>query len=139
MLFLDSSAIAVILRRLRGKAAEIIRGGATLDLAGYELGNVVWKECVLKGSTTLEEAVKRAEDVAKILEIMRIESVEYTENFVEVMKISARLKITFYDASYLHIAKKNNFTLITGDKELEEKANEINVEAISTDEFLSKR
>ncbi len=139
MLFLDSSAIAVILRRLRGKAAEIIRGGATLDLAGYELGNVVWKECVLKGSTTLEEAVKRAEDVAKILEIMRIESVEYTENFVEVMKISTRLKITFYDASYLHIAKKNNFTLITGDKELEEKANEINVEAISTDEFLSKR
>lgn len=139
MLFLDSSAIAVILRRLRGKAAEIIRGGATLDLAGYELGNVVWKECVLKGSTTLEEAVKRAEDVAKILEIMRIESVEYTENFVEVMKISARLKITFYDASYLHIAKKNDFTLITGDKELEEKANEINVEAISTDEFLSKR
>jgi len=139
MLFLDSSAIAVILRRLRGKAAEIIRGGATLDLAGYELGNVVWKECVLKGSTTLEEAVKRAEDVAKILEIMRIESVEYTENFVEVMKISARLKITFYDASYLHIAKKNDFTLITSDKELEEKANEINVEAISTDEFLSKR
>jgi len=139
MLFLDSSAIAVILRRLRGKAAEIIRGGATLDLAGYELGNVVWKECVLKGSTTLEEAVKRAEDVAKILEIMRIESVEYTENFVEVMKISARLKIAFYDASYLHIAKKNDFTLITGDKELEEKANEINVEAISTDEFLSKR
>jgi len=139
VLLLDSSAIAVILRRMRRQAADIVRGNATLDLAGYELGNVIWKECVFKGLVTYEDAAKRAEEVAKILGIMRIKNIGSPEDFMEVMKISTRLKITFCDSSYLHVAKKNGFTLITEDKELEERANEIGVKAISVDEFLRKK
>ena len=139
MFLLDSSAIAVVLRRLRRKTVEFIRGNLSLNLAGYELGNVIWKECVLKGLITPEEAVKRAEEVAKTLGIMRIESVGFVDDFMKVMEISTKLKITFYDASYLHVAKKNGFTLITEDKELCEKATEIDVKASSLDEFLNKK
>jgi len=138
MQVLDSSAIAIILRRLGEKAVEIIRGKTTLDLAGYELGNIIWKECILKGLITPEEAMNRAEEIAKILDIMKVEPVE-TKAFMEVMQLSTELKITFYDASYLHIAKKNKFTLITEDAELKEKANKVNLTAISVGQLLSEK
>lgn len=136
---LDSSAIAVILRRLGKKAVKIIRGKTTLDLAGYELGNIIWKECILKGHITPEEAMSRAEEIAKILEIMRVELVESSEGFMEVMQLSTELKITFYDASYLYIAKKNRLTLITEDVELKEKAERMNLTAISVGQLLSEK
>ncbi|MEM2123456.1 MAG: hypothetical protein QXE79_07465 [Candidatus Bathyarchaeia archaeon] len=45
----DSSSIAIILKRLREDSVEALEGKITLDLTCYELGNVVWKEHVIKG------------------------------------------------------------------------------------------
>jgi len=135
---LDSSAIAVILRRLGKKAVEAIGEKTTLDLARYELGNIVWKECILKSLITPDEAMSRAEEIAKILAIMRVELVETGEDFMEVMRLSTELKITFYDASYLYMAKKNNLTLITEDVELKGKAKGITLAVISVSQFLNQ-
>ncbi|MBS7645660.1 MAG: hypothetical protein QXR65_06575 [Candidatus Bathyarchaeia archaeon] len=49
MCILDSSVIAVILKRLRGGPVEALEGKITLGLTRYELDNVIWKEHVVKG------------------------------------------------------------------------------------------
>lgn len=105
MYLFDSNAIAIIIKRLKGKAIEALDGNATLNLARYELGNMLWKECVLKGLISREEALQNAEDVARILEVLRIEGIESSVDFKEAMKLATGLKLTFYDASYLYLAK----------------------------------
>lgn len=47
MYLLDTSAIAILLKRLGREALKYIAGMHTLDLARYEMGNVVWKECTV--------------------------------------------------------------------------------------------
>ena len=136
MYILDSSAIAIILKRLREKSVEILEDKITLDLARYELGNVIWKECTLEELISPEEASNRAEDMAKILEILRNEKIESGEDFRGVMKLATGLKLTFYDASYLHLAKSKGLTLVTEDGELSGKAKHINIKAITVSELL---
>jgi len=135
MLLLDSSAIAIMLKRRRDKAVEIVRSKTTLNLAYYELGNIIWRECVLRGQTTPEEAASRAEEVAKIMELMKIETVESSKDLREVMELSTKLRITFYDGSYLYIARKKGLTLITEDAELKEKAEKIKVKTTSVNQL----
>jgi len=134
---LDSSAIAIALKRLREELPEFIDGKTTLDLTRYELGNVIWKECALERLISPEEALNRAEDMAKILEITRNERVETSEDFRGAMRLATELRATFYDASYLHIAKIRGLTLVTEDDELGEKAERANIKAIGVSEFLT--
>jgi len=84
----------------------------------------------------LEEAVRKAEQIAKILEVIKLENIESAEEFKEVMKLAAELKLTFYDASYLQVAKRMGIPLVTEDKELLEKAKDVSVKALNVDEFL---
>ena len=133
---LDSSAIALILKRLGGKSIDALEESVTIGLAAYELGNILWKEYTLKGIISLEEAVKKAEQMAKVLEVIKLENIESAEEFKEVMRIATELKLTFYDASYLQVAKRMKIPLVTEDKELLEKAEHVNVKAINVNEFL---
>jgi len=135
MYLLDSSAIAIILRRSREKAVETVRSKTTLNLAYYELGNIIWRESVLRGHITPKEAVSRAEEVAKIMELIKIKTIESSKDLRETMELSTELKITFYDGSYLYTAKKNGLTLVTEDAELEEKANKIRVKTTSVNQL----
>lgn len=137
MHLLDSNAIAITIKRLREKAVEALDGKATLNLARYELGNMLWKECALKGLIS-QEVLQKAEDMAKILEALRIEEIESSEDFKEAMKLATELKITFYDASYLHLAKNKGLILVTEDKELSKKAGKTNIKTITVDEFLEE-
>jgi len=136
---LDSSAIAILLKRLGSGALRYIVGAHTLDLARYELGNVVWKECALRTSVSLREAVRKAMCLAKLLKTMNISSISSDEDFREVMELALRLKLTFYDASYLYVAKKEGLTLVTEDRELREKAENVGVKAISVGEYVKER
>jgi len=133
---LDSSAIALILKRLGGKSIEVLEESITSGVAIYELGNILWKEYALRRLIGLEEAVRKAEQIAKILEIIKLENIESAEEFKEVMKLAAELKLTFYDASYLQVAKRMGIPLVTEDKELLEKAKNVSVKALNVDEFL---
>jgi len=133
---LDSSAIALILKKLGGESIEVLEESATVDLAAYELGNILWKEYALRRLIGLEEAVRRAEQIAKILEVIQLENIKSAEEFKEVMKLAAQLDLTFYDASYLYLAKKTGMPLVTEDKELLEKAKNASVKALNVDDFL---
>ena len=133
---LDSSAIALILKKLGGESIEVLEESATVGLAAYELGNILWKEYTLRRLIGLEEAVRRAEQIAKILEVIQLENIKSAEEFKEVMKLAAQLDLTFYDASYLYLAKKIGMPLVTEDKELLEKAKNASVKALNVDDFL---
>lgn len=138
MYILDPSAIAITLKRLKERSIEALKGKTTLDLARYELGNVIWRECALKNIINVEEALNEAENVAKVLKFTMVKGIRSSEEFKGVMKLAVKLKLTFYDAAYLYAAKANGFTLVTEDKELNEKAVDSNVKAITVDEFLSE-
>jgi len=51
------------------------------------------------------------------------------------MKLATKLKLTFYDSSYLYVAKKLNLTLITEDMELKNKAEKAGVNTKTTEEI----
>ena len=84
---LDSSAIALILKRLGGESIEVLEESVTSGLAIYELGNILWKEYALRRLIGLEEAVRKAKQIAKILEIIKLENIASAEEFKEVMKL----------------------------------------------------
>lgn len=107
-----------------------------MDLTRYELGNMIWKQCALEGLISPEEATSKAKDMARILRITKSEKIESSEDFAGAMRLATGLKLTFYDASYLHIAKSRGLTLVTEDKELAEKAKHINIKALTTSELL---
>jgi len=133
---LDSSAIAIILRRLREESIEILKDQFTLDLTRYELGNVIWKECALRGLISPEKAVEKAGDISRILEITKNERIKSSGDIRGVMNLAIELKITFYDASYLYTAKSKKAILITEDRELADKAKHAGIEAIDVTKLL---
>ena len=134
-MILDSSAIIAILQKFKGKAISILEDKFTLDLALYELGNVIWKECVLRNVFSPEDAIANIKKLAEIMSIMKIESLNTKEDVAEVMRLATKLKITFYDSSYLYAAKKLNLTLVTEDMELKSKAEKVGVNAKTTEEI----
>lgn len=133
---LDSSAIVTILKRLKGKSVEVLEGNVTLDLAAYELGNLIWKECALRKIISPEEAVNRAEQMARTLEVIELAEIGSAEDFKDVMRLATELKLTFYDASYLHVAKERGLPLATEDEELRDKAERAGFEAVAASELM---
>jgi len=100
------------------------------------LGNIIWKEHALKGVISLEEAMRRAEDMAKLLEIMHIKGLGSSEDFGRTIKLAAELELTFYDASYLYVANSCGLTLVTENEEFMDKAKRVNIKTITVSELL---
>lgn len=125
----DSSAIIAILQIFRGKAVSLFEGKFTLGLALYELGNVIWKECVLRGKFKPNEAMVKIGKLTEVVSVMNVENLETKEDLAGVMELAVRLKLTFYDASYLYMAKKLNLILVTEDEELKRKAEKAMIKA----------
>ncbi len=138
MYVFDPSAIAILLKRTGEKAVKILKNQQTLDLARYELGNIIWKESVLRKTISTEEAISKAKHLAKLFKIMEIFKIETDMDFAETMKIASKLKLTFYDAAYLYVARKNKLKLVTEDKELKEKAEKINIKTLSVMEIIKE-
>nr|MDO8098519.1 type II toxin-antitoxin system VapC family toxin [Candidatus Njordarchaeota archaeon] len=114
----DSSAI---FRAIKENKIEALAGNHTLELARYEIGNILWKNHELLGKTTREELSNLARLVKEILNVMDIIQIECSEE--EITSVAAEMKITFYDASYAYQANKNHLKLITEDAELLKKVN----------------
>ena len=109
----DSSAI---FRAIKENKIEVLVGGCTLELARYEMGNILWKNYTLQAKVTEQELRSLAKLIKQILNIMEIKQINCNEE--EILDIATKMKITFYDASYVHYAKTRELTLITEDGEL---------------------
>ena len=109
----DSSAI---FRAIKENKVEVLTGNFTLELARYELGNIIWKDYALQARVSEEEARIMAKTIKKTLTIMEVQDVAGNEE--EILETAIQLRITFYDASYVYFAKTKELQLITEDSRL---------------------
>ena len=111
----DSSAI---FKAIKENKIDFLIGNHTLELARYELGNILWKNYSLQAKATDQEIKKLAKIIKQTLNLMEITQINCTEE--EILETATKLEITFYDASYAHHAKTKQLTLVTEDLQLQE-------------------
>ncbi len=114
---LDSSSI---FKAIKQNKVDGIAGAQTLELARYELGNALWKECTKRRSVTPQELVELAGVVKSALNLMEESTVRCSER--EVLDLARELKLTYYDASYVYCAASRGSILVTEDDEILKRA-----------------
>ena len=128
----DSSAI---FRAIKENTVEALLGNYTTELARYELGNTIWKKTILQKEITYDESKKLIRLLKQVLYLMETLRTDCQEE--QILDLAGKLKLTFYDASYVFHAKERNLTLVTEDETLTKKASAHKVLGIS--EELSKK
>jgi len=109
----DTSAV---FRAIKENKIELLAGNCTLELARYELGNIVWKDYVLQGKVSEQEAKLMTRAIKHTLTLMDVTGIAGSEE--EILETARQLKITFYDASYAYSAKVKELRLVTEDSRL---------------------
>jgi len=109
----DSSSIFEAI--LKDKIS-VLAGNYTLDLARYELGNLVWKRVALMKDLERDECRKLMEIIKGTLNLMEILDVGCHE--ADVAELAESLNLTFYDASYVFLAKSKGVPLVTEDRDI---------------------
>jgi predicted nucleic acid-binding protein len=86
---------------------------AILDLTIYEIGNIIWKE-YKRGK------IKHSVLVMKMFEeiIRNMKKLSSNQEMLEIFDVAVKNNITFYDASYIYIARKHGLKLVTEDADL---------------------
>ena len=113
----DSSAI---FRAIKENKIDLLTGNYTLELARYELGNIVWKDYFLQAKISKDEAKMILKAIKHTLTLMEVIPIESNEE--EILESAIQLKTTFYDASYIYLARLKELQLITEDLRLIKKA-----------------
>lgn len=124
----DTSALYPLILKLGDKLLLYADDLFVLDLTRYEVGNVLWKEYRMGRIRDLEAATLLFREVLDSVKKLTIEDVG------GVLKIAVDKDITFYDASYIHVAERSGLKLVTEDKELLEKYSG----AVNLDEMLKE-
>src|ERR1700730_5996383 len=116
-LFDASSLILLIRSSHEDRKLAIVNDSRILDLTIFEVGNALWKESELLKTLGTEDVENLVRAVVRAL--ATLESIALTtEDFAEVLGIARKEKLTFYDSSYLYVAKKNRLTLVSHDGRL---------------------
>jgi len=125
----DSSAI---IRAIKENKIDFLTGNGTLEIARYELGNIVWKDFLLKAKISKEEARALMKAIKHALNAMEVHQIVSKEE--EILETSGQFGITFYDASYAYFAKSKSSTLVTEDMRLTKKI-ALNIKTLTLDEI----
>ena len=126
---LDASALYPLALSLREKLLDYSGLMAVLDLTVYEVGNAVWKEC-RRGRVRNPRALAAVfAELFNSIETVKLES----KAIAEVLELALAEGITFYDAAYLHAARKLGLKLVTEDSNLKRFP-----EAVSVSELIAK-
>lgn len=107
-LLFDSSAIFEAIK-LGNKAVDLVKGNYTVDLARYELGNIIWK---YRGRADVDDLFSA---VSRLLSWMEVIELGLDK---EVLNEAVKRNLTYYDATYLVAARRLNATLVSEDKDL---------------------
>jgi predicted nucleic acid-binding protein len=134
-LLFDSNAVYTLIRETPDKALDTLMEGTTIYLAYYEIGNALWRECLLLKRISIEEAQKSLSLMYAMLARMQICLIN-DEKGNETLDTAHKLNLTFYDSAYLVEAKKNNKILITNDNKLAKAAKNLEVETLTTNTLL---
>jgi len=110
---LETSALYPLVLEFREKILLYKDLFVILDLTKYEIGNVIWKEF----------KKNKIKDLLTVLQLFKeilsdINELSIGKDLDEVEKISIENNMTFYEASYIYIARKHRLKLVTEDKDL---------------------
>ncbi|MGH9878655.1 MAG: type II toxin-antitoxin system VapC family toxin, partial [Nitrososphaerales archaeon] len=86
----------------------------------YEVGNVLRRLAKFEGKISASQACSLLDSFLLLVQYMQVLTINGIENSVK--ELSLQKNLTFYDASYLAAAEKNNLALVTDDKQLTEAA-----------------
>lgn len=131
----DANSILTLTREIGEKVVDVVRGNVTADLAFYEIGNALWKECHLHQRLSAKEAAKTLNFIRSLTGLMRVLDAKNSDFGERVLANALDLGITYYDSIYLTIAEKIKGTLVTDDEKLLD-ASRKKIAAISTTEFI---
>ena len=110
----DTSAIIIIAKNHPDKAQSALEGEYLLDLTSYEVGNALWKinKLIDKTDKSLAlETINQASSLIAQMEALKVDG----EHLGSVMEVAFESGLSFYDSSYLHVARSKGLTLVTED------------------------
>ena len=110
----DASAIIIVAKNHPDKAQPVLEGEYLLDLTSYEVGNALWKINKLIDKTDKSmalEAINQASSILAQMEVLKVVG----EELGSVMEVAYESGLSFYDSSYLHVARSRGLTLVTED------------------------
>lgn len=116
-----SSVLELIKSSDEEDALHLFGENCILDLTKYEVGNALWKEHALHQSMGESEFREFLGLFGRIIPRTQVLSVE-AQDLPEVADVAAKERITFYDASYVMVARTRNLTLVTEDAQLKKVA-----------------
>lgn len=123
----DASAIFAA---LKPESIAKLSGNYTIELAKYEVGNIIWKEKTVHKRMNGKEQEAMLDLAASALKTMQILKLDGHENYV--LRLASEIHDTFYDASYAHFAEAMSVPLVTMDEKLSKKiGGRIAVKAVS--------
>jgi len=136
-LLFDSNAIYRLIRETPEKALGTLIESATIYLAYYELGNALWRECLLLKRISVEEAEKSLNLMYSMLERMQVASLE-NEGGKQVLQTAYKFNLTFYDSAYLVEAEKSGRALVTDDNKLVKAAEKLGIETLPSKTLMQQ-
>jgi len=131
---LDASALYPLVLRLRENLLGYSSLFVVLDLTVYEVGNVIWKE-YLRGKIRDPVVVANLfQEIFNIIPVLRLNA-----NIHEVLGLAINENLTFYDASYLYMARIHGAKLVTEDRDLQRFPESISVRQLLNELGLQPR
>jgi len=86
-------------------------------LTGFEVGNAIWRLCLLEKKISQEEAYAFLSTVSDFLSLL--ETIPLAElDSRRILNLAIENRLTFYDASYIAAADFRKLTLVTDDATL---------------------
>jgi predicted nucleic acid-binding protein len=125
----DSSSI---IKALKLGKVDVLVGGYIQWLTIYETLNALWKEVHLLRTIPEDKALELTEILGRLFDFMKILDVRGLER--GVLEVAVKLGVTVYDSSYIVLARRYGLTLVTEDRRLRAKAQEV-VRCVSVDEL----
>lgn len=132
----DACSILLLIRRRAGGVRNILAGGYTTSLAPYELGNAIWRETFLLNSLTWESSARLMRAVYAALGIMEVMNLGDVDLGLSVLAASGKHRLSYYDSSYLVLAKGLGAVLVTDDNQLAKAALEEGLETQSSSDIV---
>ena len=111
MNLLDASAIFNLFQS--GEYSVLI-AGATIPLARYEIGNILWKNNKIRNRISKREAIESGSVLFELIDSME----QVVPSPDSVLRLSLEEGLTFYDSSYLISAIESGYDFITDDVKL---------------------
>jgi predicted nucleic acid-binding protein len=126
----DASAIVNLATLGGSKATKAVEQGFGLALSFYEIGNSIWKLHSLLKKLSHEQAQALLEVSLGLFNELNLLNLS-AKDAIEIEKRSNKLKVTFYDSSYLYSSKQYNLPLVTDDQKLARAAKNEGIEIVS--------